>query len=949
MTTIAEKNIIYRARLEGDNQVKGKLRGMSKEGSALSSILKEAAGSFLGLGAVNVVQAALRGVRNLAGGALTAAKNYEALNVSFKTFLGDAKLATQTLQQLQKFSVRTPFTEDEVNNAARSLLAFGVTTQDLLPDLQAIGTVSAGIGAPFSELAEIFGKISVQGRVFQEDINQLAGRGVPIAAELAKQFGVSGEELRKLVSTGRVGFADIREAFRNLTSEGGKFSGLLEEQSRTLGGVLSTLDGQLQALLRVIGQQFAPIVLSAARTLGGLADGLRNFLSNSGNVRLAVIAISTATAAWVASTVQRISLGTKNLGLLIAERVATLALSKSVTGLTVAERAHAVVQGVLKGRIAATTVAMRIFNNVIRQNPLVLLVTLIGGAIFALTAFTNKTRDAAEAQSQLAQQVQAANDAIAETVDPLERQVNAIDQLNKKQVENLITSIDQQIEEYGRYAAEAIAAEEEVLKLKEAIARQGIELTERELEANLRNISKFTKAEADAQLERLELLKAQAVERAKALGAGRRSREEEQKRNTFLREQRRIEQELAKIRAEGIADEDERKRALLRLEQEAQTQSIKNLKINKDQQAELLMQLEQLQKAQRELLDIEIQRRKELESWERGVRAATQAAQQFKDEQDAIAGALGDALGQNQITDLESLIGFNRDQVEESFLKLFDAFQKTQTIVKKTGNSGKDFTRLNNALGSVQSVAGALGEVWGNVNSRIQENINLNRSRFERAKEISDELADKEAERLNKSIAAQKRAAAITKAISLVQFAAQLAAGIANIVSQSGVASFATVPAVLGLVAGSIASLSGIFSSSVPSFFAGTESFDAKGGRASDSGVDQYGRWRLARLHQDERVVPAAINKLLGGVPNEALPALLGFTVGPSRSRLDAMRKMGYGEAQTKKELQEANRKLDRLNKSISGMSINFKVDERGIEASVTRVNKLKQQKRNTF
>jgi len=46
----------------------------------------------------------------------------------------------------------------------------------------------------------------VQGRLFGEDINQLTGRGIPVIQELAKQFGVSESEVKKLVEQGKVGF-----------------------------------------------------------------------------------------------------------------------------------------------------------------------------------------------------------------------------------------------------------------------------------------------------------------------------------------------------------------------------------------------------------------------------------------------------------------------------------------------------------------------------------------------------------------------------------------------------------------------------------------------------------------------------------------------------------------------------------------------------------------------
>ena len=71
--------------------------------------------------------------------------------------------------------------------------------------------------------------------MFAEDINAgLTGRGVPIIAEFAAQFGVAESEVRELVESGQIGFAELEQAFVSLTGEGGKFFDLLGTQSGTV-------------------------------------------------------------------------------------------------------------------------------------------------------------------------------------------------------------------------------------------------------------------------------------------------------------------------------------------------------------------------------------------------------------------------------------------------------------------------------------------------------------------------------------------------------------------------------------------------------------------------------------------------------------------------------------------------------------------------------------------
>ena len=58
--------------------------------------------------------------------AITAAADFEALEIAFTTFLGSSKEAEKVLKDLEDLSVSTPFTPEQVQNAGKALLAFGV-------------------------------------------------------------------------------------------------------------------------------------------------------------------------------------------------------------------------------------------------------------------------------------------------------------------------------------------------------------------------------------------------------------------------------------------------------------------------------------------------------------------------------------------------------------------------------------------------------------------------------------------------------------------------------------------------------------------------------------------------------------------------------------------------------------------------------------------------------
>lgn len=182
--------------------------------------------------------------------AMKSAMDFEQTAVAFETLLGSGEQAQAMMWQLSKFAKDTPFEFPEIANAWKQLLAFGISAQEIQPTLTRLWDVASGMNIPLWQLAEIYGKARVQGRLFGDDINQIQGRGIPLVQELAKQFWVAESEIRKMTEDWKVGFANLEQAFKSLTSEGGQFHGMMIKQSKTLAGLWSTVSDAIGELWR---------------------------------------------------------------------------------------------------------------------------------------------------------------------------------------------------------------------------------------------------------------------------------------------------------------------------------------------------------------------------------------------------------------------------------------------------------------------------------------------------------------------------------------------------------------------------------------------------------------------------------------------------------------------------------------------------------------------------
>jgi tape measure domain-containing protein len=270
------------------------LAGLGKGGAVALSKGFSVAGTALkaGVGAALAGGAAAMGVGVKA---VNSAADFEQTKVAFATLIGDAGKAEQTLAKLRELGAQTPFEFPELADAGRKLIAFGESADSVPETLRRIGDVSAGVQAPVKEIAELYGKARVQGRLFAEDINQLTGRGIPIIQELAKQFGVSDSEVKKLVESGQVGFPNIEQAFIDMTSQGGKFAGMMEAQSKTTSGLFSTLKDTINEVFLTLGTPINDAIRPLVEQAIGLVQKLAPLAAEAGKrVKEAVMFIIAA-------------------------------------------------------------------------------------------------------------------------------------------------------------------------------------------------------------------------------------------------------------------------------------------------------------------------------------------------------------------------------------------------------------------------------------------------------------------------------------------------------------------------------------------------------------------------------------------------------------------------------------------------------------------------------
>lgn len=230
---------------------------------------------------------------------------YQQLEVAFETMLGSKSKADALMGQLIDTAAKTPFEMSEVAEASKMLLAYGMEGSKVNETLIRLGDIAAGLSMPLKDLAFLYGTTMVQGRLYTQDLNQFLGRGIPLADELAKQFGKNKSEVKKLVEEGKIGFPEVQKAIEALTGEGSKFGGLMDKQSKTIKGQLSNIEDAWEQMMNEIGRSQEGNISGALDITGKLIENWRTV----GKVVLSVVAIYGAykAATMVAAVATRIA------------------------------------------------------------------------------------------------------------------------------------------------------------------------------------------------------------------------------------------------------------------------------------------------------------------------------------------------------------------------------------------------------------------------------------------------------------------------------------------------------------------------------------------------------------------------------------------------------------------------------------------------------------------
>lgn len=244
------------------DELSGKIKGAKDE---LSNFNKQSSGGGMLSSIVkgNLISQGLMKAGSMAAGffgdAMSKSLERQQILTSFSVLAGSKGAGDSLAQDLIKYQEET-ILGPEVFKNAQTMMSSGFKSSEVMDNLKMLGDVSMGDADKLGSLTLAFSQIRQAGKLQGQELLQLINAGFSPLEEISKRTGKSIGELKDEMASGNISFEQVQQAFRDATSEGGKFNNMLSTIAQTPAGKMQALSGAWNEFKINAGAAFMPLI-----------------------------------------------------------------------------------------------------------------------------------------------------------------------------------------------------------------------------------------------------------------------------------------------------------------------------------------------------------------------------------------------------------------------------------------------------------------------------------------------------------------------------------------------------------------------------------------------------------------------------------------------------------------------------------------------------------------
>jgi tape measure domain-containing protein len=266
-------------------------RGLARVQSAFKSlggvamkVGKSLLSPFAALTALLGAGALTAGLVSFVKGSSEAAASIEDLTMQFEVLTKSASVTKGMLDDFRKEAAKSPLSIEDYAKAGKTLMAFGLQAKDVMPTLKNLADVSMGNSDRFGSLALAFAQTTAAGRLMGQEVLQFVNAGFNPLQQISKKTGESMVQLKKRMEDGAISALEVKQAFKEATSEGGLFFGAIQKGAETTSGKIAKTKDAILGVKIAFGTGFNDGLRVALDAMGEGIPKLEGKATEMGNL-----------------------------------------------------------------------------------------------------------------------------------------------------------------------------------------------------------------------------------------------------------------------------------------------------------------------------------------------------------------------------------------------------------------------------------------------------------------------------------------------------------------------------------------------------------------------------------------------------------------------------------------------------------------------------------------
>lgn len=256
-----------------------------QRGDGLLGNLYKRAGALVGIMAV------LGTVKFAVGAAAEAEKTA----MAFEVLLKSAEKGKEMVDNLNQMANATPYNPNTLQDAAKTMLSFGIAQTDVMDNLKAIGNIAMGDANKVNSLTLAFSQMTATGKLTGQDLMQMINAGFNPLQTISDKTGKSIGVLKEAMEKGAISADMVREAFLAASGEGGLFDGMMEKMAGTFSGKWTAFTGKIQLMMTELGSKLLPMLSKGIDLMSRFFD----FVGRNAHIfKPIIIGITAGALAW---------------------------------------------------------------------------------------------------------------------------------------------------------------------------------------------------------------------------------------------------------------------------------------------------------------------------------------------------------------------------------------------------------------------------------------------------------------------------------------------------------------------------------------------------------------------------------------------------------------------------------------------------------------------------